>query len=81
MKKPKKLSDLQRLTLDHGRVYWEVNNTHSLQRWLYYNGYPDEAKLLEGFKQLALRESRARYERERERILESRAIIKETVGD
>lgn len=73
LKKPKSLSDLQRLTLDYGRIYWEVNNTHSLIRWLFINGYIDKARELEEFQRLAIRETRANYEKERERILKVRA--------
>ena len=69
----KKLSNLQRLTLDYGRIYWEVNNTHSLIRWLYLNGYIDKAQELEEFQRMAIRETRANYEKARERILKARA--------
>lgn len=73
MKKPKELSDLQKLTLDYGRIYWEVNNTHSLIRWLFIHGYIDKAQELEEFQRMAIRESRANYEKERGRILAARA--------
>ena len=73
MKKLNGLSDLQRLTLDYGRIYWEANNTHSLIQWLFINGYIDKAQELEEFQRLAIRETRANYEKARERILKERA--------
>lgn len=73
MKKPKKLSDLQRLTLDYGRIYWEANNVHSLIRRLSLTGHHDKAQVLEEFQRLVIREAKAHYEKERERILADRA--------
>lgn len=73
MKKPKSLSDLQRLTLDYGRIYWEANNTHSLISRLYFTGHPEKARALEELQRLVIREARAHYEEEREKILADRA--------
>lgn len=69
----KKLSDLQRLTLAYGRTYWETTNTHSLIRRLSLTGHYDKAQALEEMQRLVIREAKAHYEKERERILADRA--------